>query len=161
MNRILGSVLYEGLVDAGQISPDQSQYAVLALLDQLADKLVSRKYWNGDRKGLFRRQSWERPECGLYIWGGVGRGKTFLMDLFVDSLPEKTAVRLHFHRFMNHVHDRLTALQGKRIRLRSSQMSWHVKIKCCALMSASCPTSQMLWFWVRSSTRSSGAEYRW
>ena len=132
MNRIPGSVLYEGLVDAGQISPDQSQYAVLALLDQLADKLVSRKHWNGDRKGLFRRQSWERPECGLYIWGGVGRGKTFLMDLFVDSLPEKTAVRLHFHRFMNHVHDRLTALQGKEnpLEIIADELAREDKVLC-------------------------------
>ena len=104
--------VYDGLVEVGQISPDKNQRAALALLDQLAVKLGLKKHWSGGRKGLFRRQSWDRPERGLYIWGGVGRGKTFLMDLFVDSLPKGTAMRLHFHRFMNQVHERLTALQG-------------------------------------------------
>ena len=112
MMRTPAAHVYDGLVEIGHISPDKSQRAVLALLDQLAVKLISRKHWSGGRKGLFRRQSWDRPEQGLYIWGDVGRGKTFLMDLFVDSLPEGTTVRLHFHRFMNQVHDRLTALQG-------------------------------------------------
>ena len=70
MNRIPGSVLYDGLVDVGQISPDQSQYAVLALLDQLADKLVSRKHWNGDRKVCFvgNRGS---DQNAAYIFGVV------------------------------------------------------------------------------------------
>ena len=112
MMRTPAAHVYDGLVEIGHISLDRSQRAVLALLDQLAVKLISRKHWSGGRKGLFRRQSWDRPEQGLYIWGDVGRGKTFLMDLFVDSLPEGTTVRLHFHRFMNQVHDRLTALQG-------------------------------------------------
>ena len=110
MTRIPASHVYEGLVEVGQISPDKNQRAALALLDQLAVKLGLKKHWSGGRKGLFRRHSWDRPERGLYIWGGVGRGKTFLMDLFVDSLPEGTAMRLHFHRFMNQVHERLTAL---------------------------------------------------
>jgi len=112
MTRTPAAHIYDGLVEVGQVSADKNQRAVLALLDQLADRLIARKHWSGGRKGLFRRQSWERPEQGLYIWGGVGRGKTFLMDLFVDSLPEGTTVRLHFHRFMNQVHERLTALQG-------------------------------------------------
>ncbi|MEE2821298.1 MAG: cell division protein ZapE [Pseudomonadota bacterium] len=112
MTRIPASHIYDGLVEVGQISPDKNQRAALELLDQLAVKLGLKKFWSGGRKGLFRRQSWDRPEQGLYIWGGVGRGKTFLMDLFVDSLPEGAAVRLHFHRFMNQVHERLTTLQG-------------------------------------------------
>ena len=90
-----------------QVSDD-----ALQRLDHLADQLTLRKVWSGGRKSLFRRQSWERPERGLYLWGGVGRGKTFLMDLFADSLPEGTAIRLHFHRFMNKVHECLRELQG-------------------------------------------------
>lgn len=53
------------------------------------------------------------PVRGLYMWGGVGRGKTRLMDLFYHSLPGERKQRLHFHRFMLRVHEELTALQGQ------------------------------------------------
>lgn len=52
------------------------------------------------------------PVRGLYMWGGVGRGKTRLMDLFYQSLPGERKQRLHFHRFMLRVHEELTTLQG-------------------------------------------------
>jgi len=51
------------------------------------------------------------PERGLYLWGGVGRGKTWLMDLFYQSLPFPGRVRRHFHRFMHDVHAQLKTLQ--------------------------------------------------
>jgi len=52
------------------------------------------------------------PVQGLYMWGGVGRGKTYLMDLFFDSLPFRRKLRIHFHRFMQRVHRELKELQG-------------------------------------------------
>ncbi len=52
------------------------------------------------------------PVTGLYLWGGVGRGKTWLMDLFFDTLPFKNKIRLHFHHFMQAVHDQLALLKG-------------------------------------------------
>lgn len=113
MSRTRASHIYDDLVEVGELSPDKRQRMVIERLDQLADQLIERHGWTGGRKGLFRRRAWTRPEQGLFIWGGVGRGKTFLMDLFVDSLPDGIAERLHFHRFMNLVHGRLTALQGK------------------------------------------------
>lgn len=112
MNRACASRVYDDLSDSGKVSPDPNQRNVLEQLDHLADQLILRKVWSGKRQSLFRRQSWESPERGLYLWGGVGRGKTFLMDLFVDSLPERTAIRLHFHRFMKRVHEHLAELQG-------------------------------------------------
>lgn len=54
------------------------------------------------------------PVRGLYMWGGVGRGKTYLMDTFYDSLPFKQKKRLHFHRFMRHVHSELKQLAGEK-----------------------------------------------
>ncbi|GGN10657.1 cell division protein ZapE [Shewanella putrefaciens] len=51
---------------------------------------------------------------GLYLWGDVGRGKTFLMDLFFDCLPTEGKLRLHFHRFMAMIHQALREHSGKR-----------------------------------------------
>ena len=51
-----------------------------------------------------------RTEKGVYLWGGVGRGKTYLMDTFFDCLPLERKMRVHFHRFMHRVHDELAQL---------------------------------------------------
>lgn len=58
------------------------------------------------------RQKDPAPVRGLYLWGGVGRGKTYLMDAFYESLPFERKMRVHFHRFMRHVHGELKALGG-------------------------------------------------
>ena len=50
---------------------------------------------------------------GLYLWGGVGRGKTFLMDLFYGALPFDDKLRRHFHRFMADVHEHLKELRDR------------------------------------------------
>lgn len=60
---------------------------------------------------LLGREEQERIR-GLYMWGGVGRGKTYLMDIFYESLPFPEKKRLHFHRFMRGVHQELTRLKG-------------------------------------------------
>ncbi|NNL10819.1 MAG: cell division protein ZapE [Pseudomonadales bacterium] len=54
------------------------------------------------------------PERGLYFWGGVGRGKTYLMDTFYEALPFERKMRVHFHRFMRGVHQQLSKLQGEK-----------------------------------------------
>ncbi|MGI1677251.1 MAG: AFG1 family ATPase [Cellvibrionaceae bacterium] len=54
------------------------------------------------------------PEIGLYLWGGVGRGKTYLMDTFFESLPFEDKMRAHFHRFMRRVHHELTLYAGQK-----------------------------------------------
>ncbi|MFT7404217.1 cell division protein ZapE [Zhongshania sp.] len=51
---------------------------------------------------------------GLYFWGGVGRGKTYLMDTFFDTLPFENKMRAHFHRFMQRVHRELKSLSGEK-----------------------------------------------
>lgn len=113
MSRIrMVSHAYNRLVESGEISFDNNQWLTAKKLDQLAQILLGRPFWTGRRSGLFGKQSWRIPVKGFYIWGGVGRGKTFLMDLFVDSLPRSESIRLHFHRFMRDVHEQLTALQG-------------------------------------------------
>ena len=84
---------------------DPVQEAIVARLDDLRARLV-RPPSKNLLKGLFNRQQHELQR-GLYIWGGVGRGKTWLMDLFFQSLPFKDKQRSHFHRFMQSVHDEL------------------------------------------------------
>ena len=124
--------VYDGLVEIGQISADSNQRRALQGLDALGDRLVQARPWTGGRRGLFRRVQWSVPEQGLYLWGGVGRGKTFLMDLFVESLPDGLAKRLHFHRFMNSVHTQLTALQGTESPLEviADRLAREVRVLC-------------------------------
>ena len=65
-------------------------------------------------KSLIGSQQAKDPVRGVYFWGGVGRGKTYLMDVFYDCLPFEEKTRLHFHRFMQQVHDELRQLEGQK-----------------------------------------------
>ena len=93
---------------------DAEQLALAARLTDLQHRLVE-----GGALGtgiarlgrLFRRRA--EPVQGLYLWGGVGRGKTYLMDLFHDTLPFADKQRIHFHRFMQRVHRELRELAGR------------------------------------------------
>jgi len=116
---------YAQLLSAGELSPDDGQAMAVAALDDLYQRFMSRAAASdgaseGERgSGFFSRLlgRLSEPESapvlrGLYMWGGVGRGKTFLMDLFVESLPEGAALRMHFHRFMREVHRSLNVHAG-------------------------------------------------
>ena len=88
---------------------DPAQERVVDILEALQAALQS--------AAASRRSFWQRwrnrgapPVRGLYLWGGVGRGKTFLMDLFYETLAVDARKRIHFHRIMRDVHARLTAL---------------------------------------------------
>ncbi len=87
---------------------DPAQLEIVSLLERLQEQLEEHRSARRGVRALFRR---ERPQVrGLYIWGGVGRGKTFLMDLFFESLPVQNKKRIHFHRMMREVHERLKSL---------------------------------------------------
>jgi cell division protein ZapE len=107
------SARYQEGVAAHRWSSDPAQLAVLPEFDRMQAALCINAE-NGN--GLFGRLksllgSEERQAVpGLYLWGSVGRGKTFLMDLFAASLPHGVALRRHFHRFMGEVHERLRDL---------------------------------------------------
>ena len=86
---------------------DPAQLAVIERLDELWCELQRDSSW---LERLRHRFGGPEPVRGVYLWGGVGRGKTWLMDLFVQCLPQGIGLRRHFHRFMGHVHQRLTEL---------------------------------------------------
>ncbi|MCA0901743.1 cell division protein ZapE [Microbulbifer agarilyticus] len=94
---------------------DPAQRAAVEELQDLYERLLA-----GEQEGgLFAqvRRLWGRakvPEQGLYFWGGVGRGKTYLMDAFYESLPFERKQRTHFHRFMREVHRQLKTLAGQK-----------------------------------------------
>lgn len=69
---------------------------------------------------------------GLYMWGGVGRGKTHLMDLFYESLPVAGRQRTHFHRFMQRVHHELRAVAGQQdpLRLVAARIAAETRVLC-------------------------------
>jgi cell division protein ZapE len=90
---------------------DPAQVDVVRRLDDLRERLLDRRVGNPFVRLLpWRSRGRETPVKGLYIWGEVGRGKTFLMDLFFDTLPIEDKQRIHFHRMMRDVHERLKAL---------------------------------------------------
>jgi cell division protein ZapE len=86
--------------------PDPAQTKVVTLFDELRDRLLAAKPKRLLGKLLSGGKQHELQR-GLYVWGGVGRGKTWLMDLFFQSLPLRDKQRSHFHRFMQSVHDEL------------------------------------------------------
>jgi cell division protein ZapE len=86
--------------------PDPAQTKVVAQFDELRDRLLAAKPKRLLGKLLSGGKQHELQR-GLYVWGGVGRGKTWLMDLFFQSLPFRDKQRSHFHRFMQSVHDEL------------------------------------------------------
>jgi len=88
---------YERLIVAGDLRRDPAQEAVMPEFDRIREALLTPV-----KKGLFRKAP--EPPKGLYLWGGVGRGKSMLMDMFVAHLDDIPARRVHFHAFMQEIH---------------------------------------------------------
>ena len=105
---------YQHKLETGEFQEDAAQAQVVALLDDLYLRLISVSPKPRGFTALITRMRNTPvvPERGLYIWGGVGRGKTMLMDLFYDCLPQSRRLRMHFHRFMRRVHDGLNEWSG-------------------------------------------------
>lgn len=98
---------YEALITAGELKPDPEQRAAAESLSALQAALEAVP----PRGSVLWRLAGKKPEPvrGLYLWGGVGRGKSMLMDLFASSLNIHRKRRVHFHEFMQEVHGRLRA----------------------------------------------------
>ncbi len=102
MTRII--TRYDALVAAGELRPDPEQRTAAQRLDRLQQELEAPL-----PTGLLGRLMGKKPAPprGLYLWGGVGRGKSMLMDLFHECLAIPGKRRVHFHAFMLEVHARL------------------------------------------------------
>ncbi|MEG2042097.1 MAG: cell division protein ZapE, partial [Hafnia sp.] len=117
------AMLYQQALDAGDYQPDAVQRQTVDALTIIQQALIEKENAtppseSGGLRGRLQRL-WGKPTSkqqvpvqGLYMWGGVGRGKTWLMDMFFHSLPGERKLRLHFHRFMLRVQEELVALQG-------------------------------------------------
>jgi cell division protein ZapE len=96
--------------------PDTAQAKAVEALQDLHQKMAA---WDGVRNlwttGIKARLGMDtgQPASGVYFWGGVGRGKTWLMDMFYRTLPGERKMRMHFHRFMQMVHQRLKEAKGR------------------------------------------------
>jgi len=92
--------VYYALIDQGAIIEDAAQAAAAAQLDALYARLTERRLLD---RLLGKKQNLR----GIYLYGGVGRGKSMLMDLFFEQLPIRKKRRVHFHAFMQEVHERI------------------------------------------------------
>lgn len=115
------SAIYDAGVARGDWNEDPAQRPALRELDRLHATLL-----DPPRLGLFDQLRGRKPPApkGLYLWGGVGRGKTFLIDLFFDALPFEGKRRTHFHRFMREVHAQLRAHAGQSDPLAGIAREW-------------------------------------
>jgi cell division protein ZapE len=124
------SQAYAAGVARGEWQDDPAQHAALRELDRIHAGLLDapRGGWFGQ---LFGKDA--APPRGLYLWGGVGRGKTFLIDLFCAGLPIREKRRTHFHRFMREVHERLRAHAGERDPLAIIAREWRTQLRVLVL----------------------------
>lgn len=127
---------YRNDLQRPDFSYDKAQEYAVEQLDRLYHDLVDR-YENRPRSLWARiapsaRSKQNEPCKGLYFWGGVGRGKTYLVDTFFECVPFHTKMRIHFHRFMQRVHNDLKALQGEKnpLDIVAEQLSKEARVLC-------------------------------
>jgi cell division protein ZapE len=102
---------YAQVLASGQFMPDEAQAQAVNELDRVWQELIQR--YKSSKRIFHRFRKVQAPQ-GVYMWGGVGRGKTWLMDQFFDSIPFRRKTRMHFHHFMQFVHKELNKLSGQR-----------------------------------------------
>ena len=115
---------------------DAAQQLAVDKLQQLYNQLIDRKpvqnnVWRRIGVGIgFSRPS--EPVKGLYFWGGVGRGKTYLMDNFHASLPFENKMRAHFHRFMRRIHKELQSLEKEKnpLQIVAKRLASEARVIC-------------------------------
>ncbi|MCH4561649.1 AFG1 family ATPase [Halomonas sp. EGI 63088] len=139
---------YRADLERDDFQYDPAQERAVEHLQRLFDELVARprtrpravlggKGLKSRVAGLFGRRE-ETPEpalpevAGLYFWGGVGRGKTYLVDTFHETLPFPDKMRTHFHRFMQRVHNELEHYKGEKnpLKLIAAKFAAETRVIC-------------------------------
>lgn len=134
---------YDQLIAANELKPDPAQLAAVAALDRLAASLTN-------RGGLFSRLFGSNSEgpAGVYLWGGVGRGKSMLMDLAFAHIAIEPKRRVHFHQFMIETHERLRiareAEAGDPIEPVAEQIAAEARLLCFDEMQVTNPADAMI-----------------
>lgn len=100
---------YHGQLQARGYQADPAQLAAVERLQRMVDEAGAFKARRSNRLRKWLDRS--EPPRGVWLWGGVGRGKSFLMDVFFDAVPLTRKTRLHFHEFMRGVHRELRELR--------------------------------------------------
>jgi cell division protein ZapE len=120
-------------IAVGDMLADPQQVVLIDALSRLTDELPAYEQKTTGWRGKFIRpgKSTEVPR-GIYAWGGVGRGKTFLMNAFYDVVPTQLKWRIHFHRFMLWVHEQNSKLANEQDPLKhiAKQVSARNRLLC-------------------------------
>jgi len=104
---------YLNAINEHGFTADAAQLKAIATLERVNEELMTAAHEGRSLTGIIKSllgKNQVRPVQGAYLWGGVGRGKTFVMDIFFDNLPFDDKLRQHFHRLMYHVHGQLKRL---------------------------------------------------
>lgn len=96
-------------INNGELTRDDDQIQIMQRLQSLYDRLIDQQ-----KPSLLKKIGLSKPKAikGIYLWGHVGTGKTFLIDMFFNCLPLDNKQRIHFHAFMQRMHQELKLLQG-------------------------------------------------
>lgn len=114
---MIPSKLYQQYTRQHGYVSDPAQTSAVSYLDELQGRLLRRHNQpEGLKSNIIKIMGRTEtiPATGLYLWGGVGRGKTWLMDILHESLPIETKLRIHFHHFMQTIHTELQQLSHQR-----------------------------------------------
>lgn len=116
---------YEACIARGTIHDDPLQRHILGLLQRVADEIVKPRH-------AWFRQIRQESLKGIYLFGPVGAGKTFLMDLFFSQVQERRKSRVHFHQFMQQVDAQLRQLQGHPdpLKVIAKQIAKSIRLLC-------------------------------
>jgi cell division protein ZapE len=125
--------LYDQQIASHGYSPDPAQLRAVERLEDLRTRLQpgGGPGWLRRQLALLRRRPLPATR-GLYLWGGVGRGKTWLLDLFHDSIAFTGRRRSHFHHFMREVHAELTRIRDRRdpLAIVATRMARRARVLC-------------------------------